>query len=405
MVEFFKEHHYALNGSEPGTGKTFGSIAFGADKKRITVVAPAFLLKNWQREFARFGRDAAIFPELGPVTLISQDQIHKSATPFLNLDLLIVDECHSMNNLESRRSKALHTYVKSHSPKCLHLLSGTPSKGKVCELYSLLLLVDYGNGGIFKKRFSNQFTFNMTFSNPVVKHFGKRKVTSFEGSRNTAVLNSWIKQHFIRFKTSDVTDFPEVFFTEFESEDLPEDVLWVDSALEGWESMAQFDSPPPLHISSAKKDAAITKIPTTTELAKSLLDGGEECLVVFSDHKIPAFDISEALKEYGSALITGEVSMPDRDRIVQDFQSGKLRVIVGTLGSMSVGLTLTRAKTVILNDRNWTPAINHQAVGRLRRISQKHTVRVIDVVRDGVDKRIARKLKEKEKVLKETIDG
>jgi SNF2 family DNA or RNA helicase len=58
-----------------------------------------------------------------------------------------------------------------------------------------------------------------------------------------------------------------------------------------------------------------------------------------------------------------------------------------------------------MNDRNWTPAINHQAVGRLRRISQKHTVRVIDVVRDGVDKRIARKLKEKEKVLKETIDG
>lgn len=65
--------------------------------------------------------------------------------------------------------------------------------------------------------------------------------------------------------------------------------------------------------------------------------------------------------------------MQDRQRRVDDFQSGKLDVLVCTFGVGSVGLTLTRSHRVILMDRPWTPGDLMQAEDRIRRIGQKHS--------------------------------
>ena len=403
-VQFYRSHPYCLNLSGMGTGKTFPAI-IACQGKKATVVCPAFLAKNWQREFERFDIKATIFPEVSTTTIISQDQIYKSATPFHNLDVLVCDECHGFCNIESRRSKAMHTYVKEFKPKQLILMSGTPMRNRIPELYSLLLLVDYGRGGGFQQSFPNQFIFNYMFTNPVTKFFGKRKVTAFEGSKNLAKLKEWLQPIYIKFRVEDLLDFPEVRYEEFVSDKPPEDILWLDSELEGgWEQMEEFNGPPPAHISTAKLESANSKVETTIEYCKTLLDGGVEALVVFSDHVNPSKEICEGLKDYGSRLITGATSMPDRDAAVVDFQAGRLRVIVGTIGAMGTGLTLTKADTCVRNDLSWIPANNAQAVGRLRRISQKNRVRVIDVVREGVDKKIAKKLKDKEKVINEVFN-
>lgn len=404
-VEFYKTNRYCLNLSCPGTGKTFPAIITCLGK-RATVVCPAFLVRNWQREFARFGVQAAVYPEVSATTIISQDLVYKCASVFHNLDVLVVDECHGFCNIESRRSKALHTYVKEFKPKQLILMSGTPMRNRIPELYSLLMLVDYGRGGGFKQSFPNQFIFNHMFTHPVTKYFGKRKVTSFEGSKNIAKLKEWLQPIYIKFRIEDLHDFPEVWYEEFISDKPPEDILWLDSELEeGWEQMEQFNAPPPAHISTAKLESAESKVETTIEYCKTLLDGGVESLVVFSDHVNPAKNICEGLKDYGSRLITGATPMPERDRAVVEFQAGTLRVIVGTIGAMGTGLTLTKSSTCVRNDLSWIPANNAQAVGRLRRISQKNKVRVIDVVREGVDKKISKKLKEKEKVINEVFNG
>jgi superfamily II DNA or RNA helicase len=402
-VEFYKTHAYCLNGSEPGTGKTFSAIEFSGGKK-TTVVAPAFLLRNWQREFAKFGIKATIFPVVSTTTLISQDQIHKSAIPFHHLDVLIVDECHGFCNLTTRRTKALHSYVSDFLPKSLLLMSGTPMRNRVPELYSLLRLVYQKMGGNpFKQKFPSQYVFNLTFSYPIEKKFGGRKVTTFEGSRNLDALRGWIKPIYIKHLLEDLEDVPEVFYEEVEADEEDDPILWtVDEELEkGWEAMEVFKAPPPAHISTAKLSSALAKVAYTIELCKSLLDGGVESLVVFSDHVKPSQDIAEGLAEYGSGVITGETTMPNRDAIVVKFQAGGIRVLVGSIGAMGTGLTLTKSHVCVRNDKSWIPASNYQAVGRLRRLTQKHKVRVIDVVRPGVDQRISKKLTEKEKIIQE----
>jgi SNF2 family DNA or RNA helicase len=57
---------------------------------------------------------------------------------------------------------------------------------------------------------------------------------------------------------------------------------------------------------------------------------------------------------------------------VDDFQAGKIDVLVCTFGVGSVGITLTTSRRVILMDRPWTPGDVMQAEDRIRRIGQQH---------------------------------
>jgi len=294
--------------------------------------------------------------------------------------------------------------VSDFLPKSLLLMSGTPMRNRVPELYPLLRLVyQKMSGNPFKQKFPSQYVFNLTFSYPVEKKFGGRKVTTFEGSRNLDNLRTWIKPIYIKHLLADLEDVPEVFYEEVEADTDEDLILWsVDEELEtGWEAMEVFKAPPPVHISTAKLSSAMAKVSYTSDFCENLLEGGVESLVVFSDHVKPSREIAERLSEYGSGVITGETSMPNRDALVAKFQAGEIRVLVGSIGAMGTGLTLTRSHVCVRNDKSWIPANNYQAVGRLRRLTQKHKVRVIDVVRPGVDQRISKKLTEKEKIIQE----
>jgi SWI/SNF-related matrix-associated actin-dependent regulator 1 of chromatin subfamily A len=409
-VEFYKKNLYCLNTSEAGTGKTFPSIEMAIGKKTL-VVAPAFLCRNWKREFAKFGINAKLYTDKGPASdynIVSMDQIYKNASLFHDLDVLIVDECHNFCTLDTRRTKALHSYVSEFQPKRLYLLSGTPMRNRIPELYSLLLLLDYRpQGGQFKKSFPSSFSFCNVFCHHMTKQIptkhGKRTVHDFTGFKNKELLRGWIKPLVIKYCLDQIEEIPEISYEDVvaELEEEPELLLWsADETLSaGWESMGEFDTAPPANISSAKLESAKSKIPFTLNYCKNLLDGGEDALVVFSDHVYPAKTICEGLASYGSAVITGATPMAERDRLVQLFQAGKLRVIVGTIGAAGTGITLTAARYCVRNDRSWVPAQNAQAAGRLRRLTQKRKVRIIDIVSEGIDAKIAKKLREKERLI------
>lgn len=408
-VEFLSKNPYALNASEVGTGKTYPSIVESIGKRTV-VVAPAFLCKNWKREFAKFGIDAHIV--LGKDSnynnrhlIISQDIIYKHAPAFHAIDLLVVDEVHGFCNIKARRTKALHAYVSSFRPKQLQVLSGTPMRNRIPEYYSILLLLDT-HSGKFKARFPNLWLFNMRYCHKVEKRIMGRTITSWEGGRNISELNEWIRPKFIKFLRTDLQDIPDVTFEEVIT-DIQEEkpILMVEEGgMDGWENLIGTMQPIPMHISIAKKKSAIAKVPFVRDFAGGLLDSGLESLVIFSDHISPVVMLEPLFKNaYGAAVITGETSMELRDEHVQAFQTGNIRVLLGTIGAMGTGLTLTRAYTAIFIDRSWVPAQNKQAVGRLQRLTQENKVRIIDIVTEGIDEKITRKLKEKEKLLSEVM--
>ena len=88
---------------------------------------------------------------------------------------------------------------------------------------------------------------------------------------------------------------------------------------------------------------------------------------------------------------TGDISQKHRDILRQEFIDGDLNVLVGTLATMGEGIDgLQVARHLVMVDRDWTPARNDQAIGRLLRRGQDRPVVVHHVYAEGtIDEDVA----------------
>jgi SNF2 family DNA or RNA helicase len=85
----------------------------------------------------------------------------------------------------------------------------------------------------------------------------------------------------------------------------------------------------------------------------------------------------ERLAKYNPVVITGETKDADRQSIVDRFQNDdSVKVILGTVGALGTGLTLTAATEVVFLDEPWTNAAKEQACDRAHRIGTKATVNI-----------------------------
>jgi SNF2 family DNA or RNA helicase len=119
------------------------------------------------------------------------------------------------------------------------------------------------------------------------------------------------------------------------------------------------------HVGSfAKTETALTLVEEVQQQ--------EQQVVVFVDFVDSAKRLVGGLQAEGiqAGLLIGETPKKDRAPLVKRFQSGQVRVLVATLDTGGVGLTLTAATTVILNDRPWTSEDAKQAEDRLHRIGR-----------------------------------
>lgn len=146
-------------------------------------------------------------------------------------------------------------------------------------------------------------------------------------------------------------------------------------------------------------------------LQELMEDRPGEPIIVFSQYKQVIKLLADRLEndKIPYALITGDVTGEDRTANVRTFQAGEARVIAGTIAAGGVGITLTRASTVVFIDRSWSPAINGQAEDRAHRIGQTEAVEVIDLMaRNTVDLGKSQKLAMKgvwlKKILGDKVD-
>jgi len=78
-----------------------------------------------------------------------------------------------------------------------------------------------------------------------------------------------------------------------------------------------------------------------------------------------------------AGVIHGGVDYTDRDNVRRAFQNGDLDVLVGTLGTIAVGITLDRASTEVFVEHSWSPWRNDQAIKRAMVQGKKSHVHVI----------------------------
>lgn len=106
------------------------------------------------------------------------------------------------------------------------------------------------------------------------------------------------------------------------------------------------------------------------------------------------------------ALITGNVPQGLREKALNDFQSGRIKVLLFTIKAGGTGLTMTAADTMIFLQRSWSMVDNLQAEDRVHRIgSEIHSaINYIDIVcQDTIEDTQIKRLHEKAARLEEIV--
>ena len=128
----------------------------------------------------------------------------------------------------------------------------------------------------------------------------------------------------------------------------------------------------------------------------------------FGDDSVAVCAVSRQLIELLSAamtkakiehgLITGAQTEDERQKAIDDFQSGRIKWILFTAQAGGVGVTLTAARRLIMLQRPWSLVDHKQAIDRVHRIgSEIHdSVIITDYVTEGtIEERVLQVLETK----------
>jgi SNF2 family DNA or RNA helicase len=412
-IQYLLAHHYCINGDEMGLGKTFDSIAVACAIDGMTlVVSPAFLKYNWEADFEKFtegGKFVVINTRKdiakalkANVAIVNYEKLKISEELFEKANLVIADEAHYLKNMESQRTTLFHRYIETHQPNRLHLLTGTPIKNRVDEFYSLLRLMAYTkentNGKRITDRFRTAYSFARHFSHEnsyKIRVKGREVVVrKFEGIKNESELRSYFNGKYIRRKTVEVMDLPElrnkIVYVKYGSSD---------SDLK--EAFEQFNGKITEHISTAKSKSALAKAKFTAEYADNIRRSTGRPVVIFSDHRQSVRAITGYLKN--AVEITGSTAIGLRHKYVSQFQNSEIDFIVATIGAMSTGVTLTAANNLVFNDLSWIPAENAQAKKRIHRIGQENACHIHFMAGSNIDRMIITSLQLKMQTIEKVL--
>jgi SNF2 family DNA or RNA helicase len=116
-------------------------------------------------------------------------------------------------------------------------------------------------------------------------------------------------------------------------------------------------------------------------------DFGDDSVAVCAVYRQLIDILSERLTKEGipHGLITGAQSSDERQKAIDDFQAGKTKWILFTAQAGGVGVTLTKARRLVMLQRPWSLVDYKQALDRVHRIgSEIHdSIIITDYVTEG----------------------
>ncbi len=407
---FIKQKKWVLIADSMGLGKSIQAISVFEKGKQALVICPAMLKTNWVSEVKKFTNlsvravDSKYEYTSIPDVVVSSYENVKNIPLDLMPDIIVLDESHFIKNMSAKRTKSIHHYVSLVKPEYLVALSGTPITKSVIEFYSILKLLSQcpsGSNGT-PLPLKSQYAFNMRFSHQSSRRITNRgrsiQVTTYSGLKNKEELKTYLRGKYLRRLASKVLDLPKITEKELivSSKKTKRDSFLFEIV----ESGASMDD----HFLKLKIEAAMEKVKDTVKYIESIVESGEQ-VVVFSDHIDPSTAIHNSLGELkiSSGLVNGSKSKFERENAISDFSEMKLKVLVCTFPAASVGLTLTTARHMVINDLSYRCDMILQAKKRIHRISQKRPCLITTVINGEFDLRIKKKLDEKVKDISQIV--
>lgn len=375
---------------DQGTGKSTSATiaALESESKKILIVCPTSLKINWKREISIYS-DKSIYIIEGKkwesghdfyiinydilknfhTTDKSEDSEAYKLIVSESFDLAIVDEAHYISNATAQRSKLL-TDILSKIPK-VWLLTGTPMTSRPINYFNLLKIVESPltlNWQNYVKRYCKGYQFSVKGST--------RKVWNVNGASNLDELREKTRNIVLRRLKTDILDLPEKIITpiyleltnKFYDEEL-EDFIKITKENKNKESIAIAIN----RLMKVRQIIAMEKLQHTCELIDNVLEQDKK-VIIFTNFTATLDELHNKYKK-NSVILDGRMSKEKRQDSVDKFQNDpKIKIFISNIKAGGVGITLTAAETVIMNDLSFVPADHSQAEDRAYRYGQKNSV-------------------------------
>lgn len=433
---------YCLNGM--GTGKT-NSALWAYDylrrTKQVTKMLVVCPLSTMERTWA--DSVFSTFPHLDAVVLhgtrerrlkllkqdvhvyiINHDGLAAIADELKqrpDIDLIVVDELALARNQSTERWKLLNAICNKQCVRRVWGMTGSPTPNAPTDAWAQCKLVTPDNPMV-PKYFS-------AFRDRVM-----RQLTQFKWVPR-AEANDVIHQMMqpaIRFSLDDCTDLPEQTFITREVEMTSEQKKAYKDMLS--KLATEYQGGQILAVNEAIKankliqiacgvaygtggDEVVLPAKPRLDVLKEVIEESEGKVIVF----VPLTGALEAVAQEVSkmfatqaelvaaklegglalapevAIIHGGTSKGERDRIFSEFQkTPNPRVLVANAATMSHGLTLTAATTIVWYAPVHSNEVYEQACARVRRPGQTRTTVIVHIAGSDIERRVYKRLQDKQ---------
>lgn len=397
------------------TSAVIAALESGA--KKILIVCPASLKINWAREISNYSDRKSLIVEgrkwgsTFDFYIINYDIIKNFHTTdksedsddyklLVNagFDLAIVDEAHYISNNTAQRTRLLNDVLEK-IPK-VWLLTGTPMTSRPINYFNLLKIVDSPltlNWQTYVKRYCKGYQFKV----------GNRKVWNTSGASNLDELRERTKNIVLRRMKTDILDLPEKIvspiFVELTSkmydEELEEFVRISNEKKEQDTISITLN-----RLMKVRQLISYEKIPYTCELIDRCLEQGKK-VIVLTNFTMTLDMLHEKYKK-NSVTLDGRMSKDKRQDAVDRFQNDdKIKVFIGNIKAAGVGITLTAAEVVIMNDLSFVPADHSQGEDRAFRYGQKNSVIVYYPIFENTIEKVMYNILQKKKEIIDQVMG
>ena len=374
-----------------GVGKTTSATiaSLESQSKKILIVCPASLKINWKREIENYTDKKILIVEGGKwgstfdYYIINYDIIknyHAIGEPEIGeekntqiidtkFDLAIVDEAHYISNTTAQRTKLIND-ILSRIPK-VWLLTGTPMTSRPINYFNLLKIVNSNvtlDWSTYVRRYCGGYQFKVN----------GRKIWNTGGATNLDELRIKTKNIILRRLKTEILDLPDKIISPIF---LTLSSLDYDSGLQEFIQIAQENKNKESltvtinRLMKIRKIISEQKVDYTCEIIDRCLEQGKK-VIVFTNFTMTLDMLHERYKK-NSVVLDGRMSKDKRQKSVDRFQSeDKVKIFISNIIAGGVGITLTEAEVVIMNDLSFVPAHHSQAEDRAFRYGQKKNVMV-----------------------------
>lgn len=299
--------------------------------------------------------------------------------------MLVLDEAHKCKSPTAVQSKAL---LKINADR-KYALTGTPIMNSPLDIYQVLRFLEVEKHNYFQ--FINYYA--------VKGGFMDKEIVGF---RNLADLKEITDKVTLRRTKADKLNLPPKIYTEEllemgqEQKKLYKEVKA--EIVEQLDLLDSFTGNPLEILTRLRQVTSCPSILTSNKVGSIKEDRIKEIMEELQGEKVIIYSnwtsvtdrLKETLKEYQPVFVTGKVSQAQRIANIDTFKESKdHNLLIGTIGALGTGFTITECHNIVFIDEPWNSALKEQAEDRCHRIGTMGTLNVRTLIcRKSIDEKI-----------------